>query len=101
LLAARKCVKPVFNPADERLAEQLFREQVGLEQVEHAILLACARRHVALLNGTVVGRIAGLSYFMSAIQEVRTLQTSGGYWQHLASRIGQLESAWMSMQPGS
>jgi hypothetical protein len=30
LLAERKCVKPVFNPADEKLAAQLFAEHVEL-----------------------------------------------------------------------
>jgi DNA-binding transcriptional regulator LsrR (DeoR family) len=29
LLAVRKCVNPVFNPADEKLAAQLFREALG------------------------------------------------------------------------
>jgi hypothetical protein len=69
LLAARKCVKPVFNPADEKLAAQLFGEHVELKQIEHAILLACARRYVALLNGTAVGIVSGLRYFSSAIQK--------------------------------
>lgn len=94
LLAARKCVKPIFNPADEKLAAQLFREHVDLTQIEHAVLLACARRYVALLNGTVAGHISGLSYFSPAIQEVRCLQTSEGYWQHLAHRIAKFEREW-------
>lgn len=94
LLAARKCVKPVFNPADEKLAAQLFGGHVELKQIEHAILLACARRYVALLNGTAVGIVSGLGYFGSAIQEVRTLQISQDYWQHLASRVGKFEQQW-------
>ena len=98
LLAARKCVKPVFNPADEKLAAQLFEEHVELEQIEHAILLACARRYVALLNGTAVGIVSGLRYFSSAIQEVRTLQISQDYWQHLASRVGKFEQQWSSLK---
>ena|ERR1041385_2728423 len=43
LLAARKCVRPVFIPADEKLAAQLFDEHVELKQIEHAVLLACRR----------------------------------------------------------
>jgi hypothetical protein len=97
-LAVRKCVKQGFNPADERLAEQLFREHVESKEIEHAILLACARRYVALLNGTVVGHIAGLCYFGPAIQEVRSLQTSEGYWQHLAQRVAKFEQQWVSKQ---
>jgi len=98
LLAARKCVKPVFNPADEKLAAQLLGEHVELKQIEHAILLACARRYVALLNGTAVGVVSGLRYFSSAIQEVRTLQISQDYWQHLASRVGKFEQQWSSLK---
>ena len=93
-LAARRCVLPTFNPPDEKLAEQLFREHVDLKQIERAILLACARRYVALLNGTVIGRVRGLSYFRAAILEVRSLQTSVGYWQHLARRVAKFEQQW-------
>jgi hypothetical protein len=95
LLAARKCVNSVFNPADEKLATQLFREHVELMQIEHAVLLACARRYVALLNRTAVGLISGLKYFSGTIQEVRTLQISEDYWQHLASRVGKFEQQWI------
>jgi hypothetical protein len=98
LLASRKCVKPVFNPADEKLAAQLFGEHVELKQIEHAILLACARRYVALLNGTAVGSVSGLRYFSSAIEEVRTLQVSQDYWQHLASRVGKFEQQWSGLK---
>jgi len=98
LLSARKCVKPVFNPADEKLAAQLFGEHVELKQIEHAILLACARRCVALLNGTAVGIVSGLRYFSSAIQEVRALQISEGYWQHVASRVCKFEQQWSGLK---
>ena len=98
LLAARKCVTPVFNPVDEKLAAQLFREHVELKQIEHGVLLACARRYVALLNGTAVGLISGLRYFSAAIQEVRRLQISEDYWQHVASRVGKFEQQWSSLK---
>ena len=98
LLAARKCVRPVFNPVDEKLAAQLFREHVELKQIEHGVLLACARRYVALLNGTAVGLISGLRYFSAAIQEVRRLQRSEDYWQHVASRVGKFEQQWSSLK---
>jgi hypothetical protein len=95
LLTARKCVKPVFNPADEKLVAKMFREHVELKHVEHAVLLACARRYMALLNGTAAGLISGLRYFSMAIQEVRALQTSEDYWQHLASRVRKFEKQWV------
>lgn len=93
-LAARKCVNQVFNPADAQLAMRMFREQVELNYIERGILLSCARRYVALLNGTAVGPISGLRYFSSAIQEVRTLQISDSYWGHLASRVAKFEQQW-------
>jgi hypothetical protein len=94
ILAARKCVNRVLNTADEMLAAKLFRDHVEPNQIEHTVLLGCARRYVALLNGTVVGPIAGLCYFSSAIQEVRSLQVSEGYWQHLAFRVDKFEQQW-------
>jgi hypothetical protein len=94
-LAARKCVKPVFNPAGEKLAAQLFRGHVELKQIEHAVLLGCARRYVALLNGTAVGLISGLTYFSAVIQEVLDLQISEDYWQHMASRVDKFEQQWV------
>jgi hypothetical protein len=98
LLAARKCVKPILNPADEKLAARLFEEHVELKRIEHAILLACARRYVALLNGTAVGIVSGLRYFSSAIQEVQSLEVSRGYWQHLAVRVAKFEREWPGNQ---
>jgi hypothetical protein len=95
-LAARKCVNQVFNPADAQLAMQMFREQVELIHIERGILLGCARRYVAILNGTAVGPVSGLRYFSSAIQEVRALQISDGYWDHLASRVAKFEQQWAS-----
>ncbi len=93
-LAARKCVNQVFNPADEQLAMQMFREHVKVVCIERGILLGCARRYVALLNGTAVGPISGLGYFMTAIQEVRALQISDDYWAHLAARVAKFENQW-------
>jgi hypothetical protein len=95
-LAARNCVNQVFNPADAQLAMQMFRDKVELISIERGILLGCARRYVALLNGTAVGPISGLKYFSSAIQDVRTLQISDGYCDHLASRIAKFEQQWAS-----
>lgn len=93
-LATRNCVNQVFNPADEQLAMQMFREHVKVVCIERGILLGCARRYVALLNGTAVGPISGLRYFSSAIQEVRALQISDDYWAHLAARVAKFEKQW-------
>ena len=96
LLAARACVNKMFNPADEHLARQMFRDHVELKQIEHGVLLGCARRYVALLKGTATGPIAGLKYFSSTIQEVQALQTSEDYWRQLALRVARSEQQWAS-----
>jgi hypothetical protein len=85
LLAARKCVKPVFNPADEKLAAQLFKEQGELKQIEHAVLLACGRWYMALLNGTgleliSVWDISAQSLRRFGSSEYRT--ATGSIWPH-------------------
>ena len=70
-------------------------------QIDHAILLACARRYVALLNGTAAGLISGLVYFRAVIQEVRALQISEDYWRHVASRVGKFEQQWVESKQGT
>jgi hypothetical protein len=44
------CVHSVFTAADEKLALNLYRRQVSLEQVCRAVWLGCARKYVAMLN---------------------------------------------------
>jgi hypothetical protein len=50
LLGARRCIGSAFTPADERLAAALFERRIPIEEVEHAVLLGCARKYVALIN---------------------------------------------------
>jgi hypothetical protein len=83
VLAVRKWVQPAFNPADEKLAAQLFLEHVELKQIEHAVLLACARRYVALLNETAVGLIPGLGYSAAPFRRFelsKSRKTTGNIW---------------------
>jgi len=72
--------------------------ETSLGQIAHAILLASARRYLALLNGTEIGLVARLSYFWTAILEVRSLQTSEGYWRLLAQRVAEFEQRWAEGQ---
>ena len=60
-----------FSPADRQLAARLYRQGLSLRQIEQALLLGCARKHVAWLNGHIGGPITSLSYFEPLIQEVR------------------------------
>ena len=72
LLGARRCVGSAFTPADERLATALFERKVLIEEVEHAVLLGCARKYVALINHQSRDSIVSFSYFQNVIEEVRS-----------------------------
>jgi hypothetical protein len=91
LLAARPCVHSAFTPAEQKLATTLFAENVPLEQVEHAILLGCARKYAASLNGQSNGPITSLLYFCGPIEEVRQGKTPSAYWDYLSLKLQRLE----------
>jgi hypothetical protein len=98
LLGARRCVGSAFTPADERLASALFERKVPIEEVEHAVLLGCARKYVALINHQSRDSIVSFSYFQNVIEEVRELKMSPEYWRHLQMRVDRLEQQWAQMK---
>src|SRR5262249_2381857 len=59
------CVCSVFTAADEKLALNLYRREVSLEQVRRAIWLGCARKYAVMLNGQTRQPITSLAYFAS------------------------------------
>ena len=87
-----------FTPADERLATALFERKVPTVDVEHAVLLGCARKYVALINHQSRDSIVSFSYFQNVIEEVRELQMSAEYWRHLQMRVDRLEQQWAQMK---
>lgn len=95
LMQTHRCVVGTFGPADEKLAADLFRRQIPLEQVEHGFLLGCARKYVAMLNGQTSGPVASLKYFCTVIDEVGELQMSADYWKYLRNRAHRLEHQWL------
>jgi hypothetical protein len=95
LMQTHRCIVGTFGPADEKLAAELFRRQIPPEQVEHAFLLGCARKYVAMLNGQASGPVASLKYFCTVIDEVGELQTSADYWKYLRNRAHRLEHQWL------
>ncbi|HTR63560.1 MAG TPA: helix-turn-helix domain-containing protein [Candidatus Binataceae bacterium] len=101
LLRARRCVGSEFGPADERLAVSLFERKVPVEDVEHAVLLGCARKYVALINRQSGNLIVSFSYFQNVIEEARELKMSAAYWQHLQMRVDRLEQQWTQMKAGA
>lgn len=98
MLLAPACVRCRFTAADERLARDLDRRGVSLEQVRRAIWLGSARKYVALLNGQGAMPITSLRYFSGLVEEVRQTEVSDNYWQHVRSKAEQLERQWLRRQ---
>lgn len=99
MLLAPACVRSSFTPADERLAQDLDRRGVSLEQIQRAIWLGCARKYVAMLNGQAPMPITSLRYFIGLVEEVGQAGTPDSYWQHVRSKADQLERQWLQ-RPG-
>jgi hypothetical protein len=57
-----------MSSAYEKLAEALFARRVPLKQIENGIMLACARKYVALCNSSTDGAITSFGYFQNAIE---------------------------------
>jgi hypothetical protein len=89
------CVRSVFTAADEKLALNLYRREVSLEQVCRAIWLGCARKYVAMLNGQTRQPVTSLAYFASLIEEVSQPQIPASYWDHVLHRMEEMEKRWL------
>jgi hypothetical protein len=89
------CVRSVFTAADEKLALNLYRREVSLEQLRRAIWLGCARKYVAMLNGQTRQPITSLAYFASLIEEVSQPQIPASYWDHVRRRMEEMEKRWL------
>ena len=98
LLATRPSVQISFTAADEKLATTLWAEQVPLEQIERAIVLACTRKHVSWCNGQVSSPITSLQYFRGPIEEVAQTQVGADYYRYLEFRLKPLEAQWLKTQ---
>jgi hypothetical protein len=85
------CVRSTFTAADEKLALNLCRREVSLEQVRRAIWLGCARKYVAMLNGQTRQPITSLAYFASLIEEVGQPRIPASYWDHVRRRMEEME----------
>jgi hypothetical protein len=94
---APACVRSTFTAADEKLARNLGRSGVTLEQLRRAIWLGCARKYVTLLNGQSQVPITSLAYFASLIEEVRQPQIPISYWDHVRRRTEAMEKRWLQM----
>jgi hypothetical protein len=98
------CVRSTFTAADEKLALNLYRHEVSLEQVRRAIWLGCARKYMAMLNGQTRQPITSLAYFAPLIEEVGQPQIPASYWDHVPRRMEEMEKRWLqtvSSPPGA
>ena len=89
------CVRSTFTAADEKLALNLYRREVSLEQIRRTIWLGCARKYMTMLNGQTRQPITSLAYFASLIEEVKQPGTPAGYWDHVRRRSEQIEKRWL------
>ena len=80
---------------------EALRNSATVAIVEHAVLLGCARKYVALINRESGDLIASFSYFQNVIEEARELKMSAVYWQHLQMRVDGLERQWTQMKTGA
>jgi hypothetical protein len=88
------CVCSVFTPADEKLAADLYRRGMPLENLKRAIWLGSARKYIAMLNGQPPTPIASLGYFTALLEEVARAPVTAAYWEHVRQKLLMLEQRW-------
>ena len=95
LFLAPACFQASFSAADEKIAVQLHRRGVHLEQMTRAILLGSARKYVAMINAGVRAPITSLQYFADVIDEVIRSPIPESYWEPLRARVTRMEKQWL------
>lgn len=72
---------------DRRLAAEFYEQQIQVEQVEAAILLATARRLLRSPQAPTLGPIRSLHYFVPVIEEVKSNPLSENYLEYLRRKL--------------
>jgi hypothetical protein len=93
-LLAPACVQASFSAADERLALDMYRRGVSMQQITRAILLGCARKYVAMINAGTRTPITSLQYFADIVEEVNDAAIPESYWEPLRSKMVRMEQRW-------
>ena len=88
------CVCSAFTPADEKLAADLYRRGIPLENLRRAVWLGSARKYMAMLNGQPSALIASLRYFTALLEEVARAPVTDAYWEHVRHKLNTLERRW-------
>jgi hypothetical protein len=97
LFLAPACVRAAFTAADEKIAASFHRRGVSLEQIRQAILLGCARKYAAALNGQTRMPITSLQYFAALVEEVAESGIPESYWEPLRRKVEQMEKHWLEV----
>ena len=95
LFLAPACVQASFSAADERIAVDLHRRGIQLEQMARAILLGSARKYVSMINAGVRAPITSLQYFADVIDEVIRSPIPESYWEPLRAKVTRMEQQWL------
>lgn len=98
LFLAPACVQASFSAADEKIAIQLHRRGVQLEQMARAILLGSARKYISMINAGVKAPITSLQYFADVIDEVIRSPIPESYWEPLRAKVARMEKQWLQAQ---
>lgn len=94
LFLACPCVVSSFGAADQKLALDFYRRGVSFEQLERAMVLGCARKYLAGLNGQSTASITSLKYFEPLVHEISRQEVSDQYWEYVRSRLDTLQKQW-------
>jgi hypothetical protein len=101
MLLGPACVRVHFSGADERLAAIYYQRGVTLVHLQRAIWLGCARKYLAMLNGSqnVPTLVTSLNYFTALVEEVVESSAGEDYWKHTERKVTQLEGMWLHRTP--
>jgi hypothetical protein len=75
---------------DRLLAAQLYERGLAISVIENALVLAAARRLMRPADAPPLGTIRSLAYFLPVIEEVRDMQVSANYFQHVRQKLARL-----------
>ena len=74
---------------DRMIAAQLYERGVSLTVIEHALVLAAARRLLRPPAAMPLGTVRSLAYFLPVIEEVMELRISPNYFLYLRHKLQQ------------
>jgi hypothetical protein len=80
------------SPYDRQLADQLWEQNVPLQTIEAAFLLAIARRSSREPSQRPLPPIRSLAYFLPILEELRHEVLDPGYLLYLRDKMAQIST---------